>query len=261
MTSLQKFSRPISHNNSTTNNSVADSPTSSSSSTLTLGSQGTIIEEKPVTASLKVSDAEDIGDPKDLRDTVGHTVDGSVRDKKLVNVGENIIPGKDINSNIDSVNQTNQNSAFCDLKISSNEESKVLSNQNIRQGHVTSANAHSKSEANNLISNKHEDFQNRNYKCPEFTKEMVESKAFPGDIVRFDIEYLGKKSNTTVTWYFEDELIQEDPRHYIQETVKGSCSLIIKDICEDDDGEYSCKIQNEYGEDTCAAELIVYGAI
>ena len=93
----------------------------------------------------------------------------------------------------------------------------------------------------------------------EFTKEMVDSKAFPGDAVRFDVEFAAD-ANISVTWFFEDDAIAEDDHHNIQKSDKSS-SLIIKDVCEDDDGEYSCRISNVNGEETCTAELIVYGAL
>ena len=95
---------------------------------------------------------------------------------------------------------------------------------------------------------------------PHFVKEMVDSKAFPGDSVRFDVEFKGRPE-AEVTWYFEEDTVLESPRHVIQCLDSGTCSLIIKDVSEDDDGEYFCKIVNSLGEDTCSAELIVYGAI
>lgn len=98
-------------------------------------------------------------------------------------------------------------------------------------------------------------------KClPKFTKEMVDSKAFPGDVVRFDVEFTADK-NTEITWYFEDEILLEDEHHCIHNTGDGVCSLIIKDVCEDDDGDYLCKIVNNLGDECCSAELIVYGAL
>ena len=95
---------------------------------------------------------------------------------------------------------------------------------------------------------------------PHFVKEMIDSKAFPGDSVRFDVSFTGNPE-PDVTWYFEDEMVSESPRHAIQSSDSGTCSLIIKDVCEDDDGEYFCKIANNLDEETCSAELIVYGAI
>lgn len=37
----------------------------------------------------------------------------------------------------------------------------------------------------------------------------------------------------------------------------GNCSLIISDVCGDDDAKYTCKAVNSLGEATCTAELIV----
>lgn len=95
---------------------------------------------------------------------------------------------------------------------------------------------------------------------PHFIKEMVDSKAFPGDSVRFDVECTGHPQ-PEVLWYFEDDIISESPRHIIQSTNSGTRSLIIKDVNEEDDGEYFCKIVNSSDEEMCSAELIVYGAI
>ena len=113
-------------------------------------------------------------------------------------------------------------------------------------------------ELNQNHSRSHND--NHAQELPHFVKEMIDSKAFPGDSVRFDVEFTGNPE-PEVTWYFEEDLVSESPRHAIQSFENGTCSLIIKDVSEDDDGDYFCKIVNNLGQETCSAELIVYGAI
>lgn len=113
-------------------------------------------------------------------------------------------------------------------------------------------------DRNELHHSNHND--SRDSESPHFVKEMIDSKAFQGDSVRFDVEFKGNPG-PEVVWYFEDDLVSESPRHVIQSLDSGTCSLIIKDVNEDDDGEYICKIVNSTGEETCSAELIVYGAI
>ncbi|KAK6166183.1 hypothetical protein SNE40_022941 [Patella caerulea] len=92
---------------------------------------------------------------------------------------------------------------------------------------------------------------------PSFVKEMVDCEAFSGDVIRFDVVV---SKDTTIHWYYEDEKIIEDSRHIIDFGENGRCSLIIRQVTEDDEGEYTCAALNENGETTCSAELIVCGS-
>ena len=138
---------------------------------------------------------------------------------------------------------------------------KLKSSNEIQTGAVNNVETASSCEnhtRNELHHKGHNDIQAP--ESPHFVKEMIDSKAFPGDSVRFDVECAGDP-RPEVLWYFEEDIISESPRHKIQSTDSGTRSLIIKDVNEDDDGEYFCKIVNSLDEQMCSAELIVYGAI
>lgn len=92
----------------------------------------------------------------------------------------------------------------------------------------------------------------------EIIKDMVDCEAVKGDIVRFDIGVEGHPK-PRVKWMHGQNVLYEDSRHSFLHGQNGICSLIIRDICETDEGEYTCKVDNDLGEDMCSAELIVYG--
>ncbi|XP_063411106.1 myosin light chain kinase, smooth muscle-like isoform X4 [Mytilus trossulus] len=92
----------------------------------------------------------------------------------------------------------------------------------------------------------------------EIIKDMVDCEAVKGDVVRFDIAVEGHPT-PHVEWLHDSSVIKEDSRHSFIQSHNGLHSLIIRDICESDEGDYTCKVVNDNGEDTCSAELIVYG--
>ncbi|VDI05636.1 myosin-light-chain kinase [Mytilus galloprovincialis] len=92
----------------------------------------------------------------------------------------------------------------------------------------------------------------------EIIKDMVDCEAVKGDVVRFDIAVEGHPT-PHVEWLHDQSVIKEDSRHSFVASHNGLHSLIIRDICESDEGDYTCKVANDNGEDTCSAELIVYG--
>ncbi|CAG5119621.1 unnamed protein product, partial [Candidula unifasciata] len=92
---------------------------------------------------------------------------------------------------------------------------------------------------------------------PVFTKQMIRCKTYTGDVARFDVRISGEPL-PHVTWFFEDEEIISDTRHVLSlnENTR-SFSLIIRNVEEDDEGEYTCKAVNSLGESSCSAELVV----
>ena len=87
---------------------------------------------------------------------------------------------------------------------------------------------------------------------------MLDCTAFKGDAVRFDVTVTGQPPPRLV-WMVEEEEVEEDERHIVELGENGQCSLIVRQVTEDDEGEYSCKAVNSQGEATCFAELSVYG--
>lgn len=60
-----------------------------------------------------------------------------------------------------------------------------------------------------------------------------------------------------VVWFKDEQSIRESRHFQIDYDEDGNCSLIISDVCGDDDAKYTCKAVNSLGEATCTAELIV----
>ncbi|KAK3082773.1 hypothetical protein FSP39_005075 [Pinctada imbricata] len=116
----------------------------------------------------------------------------------------------------------------------------------------------------------------RTKRKPTFVKEMVDCEAFKGDVVRFDVKIScdtdvklmndqgGKISDDTdfrMEWYFEDQLIKQNHQHSFIYSLNenGECSLIIKNVNENNEGEYICLCKNKDQEIKCCAELSIYG--
>lgn len=93
---------------------------------------------------------------------------------------------------------------------------------------------------------------------PSFVKEMVDCSAFPGDVVRFDVRVTGQPA-PKLHWSLEEDEVEADARHIVELGENGLCSLIVRHVTEDDEGEYSCRAVNSQGEAMCSAELSVYG--
>lgn len=92
----------------------------------------------------------------------------------------------------------------------------------------------------------------------EITKDMLDVESMKGDVVRFDVTVDGSPC-PDVQWLHGPNIIKEDTTHSFIQGKNGICSLVIRDICKSDEGEYTCKVTNLSGEDSCSAELFVYG--
>lgn len=60
-----------------------------------------------------------------------------------------------------------------------------------------------------------------------------------------------------VVWYKDDQPIKETRHFQIDYEEDGHCSLVISEVCPDDDAKYTCKAVNSLGEASCTAELMV----
>ena len=240
---------------SSSSSSGHGSQSSSSSSLVSLGSQSTLIDAKsPVSKHSSYSLKEEHACDEDESPPTNQTQD----QVRLTNRNKDVVPSVD---NVFVPIQRTENVDYNSNNDSQNGNSFPALEKNIRSTRASKKSVNlvdSCQDCVNQQSINHSPSDNESH--PRFTKEMVDSTAFPGDIVRFDTEFSQPSSVVTVTWYYEDEEILEDHRHSVVKTSSGS-SLIIREICEDDDGEYSCKISNSCGETMCSAELVVYGAL
>ena len=57
-----------------------------------------------------------------------------------------------------------------------------------------------------------------------------------------------------VVWFKDDQSIRESRHFQTDYDEDGNCSLIISDVCGDDDAKYTCKAVNSLGEAACTAE-------
>ncbi|XP_045143443.1 myosin light chain kinase, smooth muscle isoform X2 [Echinops telfairi] len=91
---------------------------------------------------------------------------------------------------------------------------------------------------------------------PYFSKTIRDLEVVEGSAARFDCKIEGHP-DPEVVWFKDDQSIRESRHFQIDYDEDGNCSLIISDVCGEDDAKYTCKAVNSLGEATCTAELIV----
>lgn len=91
---------------------------------------------------------------------------------------------------------------------------------------------------------------------PKFMKTIVDCVVFEGDCARFDCAIEGVPE-PEVTWYLDDEEIEESDRFILDYDEGGHYSLIIRNAEENDEGDYVVIAKNKAGQVSCAAELLV----
>lgn len=184
-------------------------------------------------------------------------------------LGDNVPENKNLQSSTDQNDNKISNNSSEEISSSTVENAVKFENsknniEDIQQNHsslpretssitiqLTSSVSKSKTNGDILSSD------NKTAKLPVFTQKMVDCKAFAGDAVRFDVVVTGDPS-PEVSWLFEEDPISSDAKYSIEtNSSKGTKSLIIRSIEEDDEGEYSCKAYNSCGEVICSAELSV----
>uniref|UniRef100_A0A8C3MHV5 Uncharacterized protein n=1 Tax=Geospiza parvula TaxID=87175 RepID=A0A8C3MHV5_GEOPR len=93
---------------------------------------------------------------------------------------------------------------------------------------------------------------------PEFTLPLYNRTAYVGENVRFGVT-ITVHPEPRLTWYKSGQKIKpgDDDRKYTFESDKGLYQLVINNVTEEDDAEYSIVARNKYGEDSCKAKLTV----
>ena len=94
--------------------------------------------------------------------------------------------------------------------------------------------------------------------APHFLKEIIDCEVFEGDSARFDCKVAGDPE-PDIKWLQDGVEIEESKRFIFDYDDDGSCSLIIRRIQDEDEGEYCVKATNSKGEAYCSAELFVEG--
>ncbi|KAI4880663.1 hypothetical protein NFI96_013451 [Prochilodus magdalenae] len=92
--------------------------------------------------------------------------------------------------------------------------------------------------------------------APTFTLVIQDVEVVEGSAARFDCKIEGYP-DPEVVWYKDDQPIKETRHFQIDYEEDGHCSLVISEVCPDDDAKYTCKAVNSLGEASCTAELMV----
>uniref|UniRef100_A0A8C1CSL7 Myosin light chain kinase, smooth muscle n=2 Tax=Cyprinus carpio TaxID=7962 RepID=A0A8C1CSL7_CYPCA len=92
--------------------------------------------------------------------------------------------------------------------------------------------------------------------APSFSSVIQDVEVVEGSAARFDCKIEGYP-DPEVVWYKDDQPIKETRHFQIDYEEDGHCSLVISEVCPDDDAKYTCKAVNSLGETTCTAELMV----
>ncbi|TSK62570.1 Myosin light chain kinase, smooth muscle [Bagarius yarrelli] len=92
--------------------------------------------------------------------------------------------------------------------------------------------------------------ENHTPAAPSFSLVIQDVEVVEGSAARFDCKI-------EVVWYKDDQPIKETRHFQIDYEEDGHCSLVISEVCPDDDAKYTCKAVNSLGEASCTAELMV----
>lgn len=98
--------------------------------------------------------------------------------------------------------------------------------------------------------------ENRTPEAPTFSSVIQDVEVVEGSAARFDCKIEGYP-DPEIVWYKDDQPIKETRHFQIDYEEDGHCSLVISEVCPDDDAKYTCKAVNSLGEASCTAELLV----
>ncbi|RNA22004.1 titin-like [Brachionus plicatilis] len=94
------------------------------------------------------------------------------------------------------------------------------------------------------------------YKKPYFVKVPKNLEVTDGSTVRLDCLAFGRPT-PTLTWYFNDQQLAEDPTHKCLVNEEGVNSLLISPASFPDTGTYKCVARNKVGEASFTVDLKV----
>ncbi|CAH1803275.1 unnamed protein product, partial [Owenia fusiformis] len=94
--------------------------------------------------------------------------------------------------------------------------------------------------------------------APQFVKTLEDTHTTEGKPMRLECKVTGIP-RPNITWLLDDEELQDTTIYDIVYTEDCTCVLTIHESFPEDEGDYSCKAVNEYGEAITTAELTVTG--
>ena len=86
--------------------------------------------------------------------------------------------------------------------------------------------------------------------APVFVKELEDVAVTEGDAVTLEVVVSGEPK-CKLEWFMNGMDLTEGGRHSFVNHGEGRYSLVIRDVRDDDDGQYCCAAQNEAGRVTC----------
>ncbi|CAG4950620.1 unnamed protein product [Parnassius apollo] len=93
--------------------------------------------------------------------------------------------------------------------------------------------------------------------APQFTRRLQDVTAREGDVdVEFTVD-VNAYPEPKVQWYFGDVEITEKKSVYTRVDNGSTHKLILKEVSAELSGQYSCKVSNELGADSCQATFTV----
>lgn len=93
---------------------------------------------------------------------------------------------------------------------------------------------------------------------PRFVQQITPQRVMDGEKVQFTCVVSGKPT-PKVTWYHNNEVVQQAKDVLIMQDSEGVCSLAISEVFPENAGEYSCEVNNKVGKAICKSSLIVEG--
>ncbi|KAL3891486.1 hypothetical protein ACJMK2_003748 [Sinanodonta woodiana] len=93
------------------------------------------------------------------------------------------------------------------------------------------------------------------YQAPEFVKRLSgEETVDEGTTVKFECKVLGFPK-PTLTWYKNDDIIENDSKIQIEDRECGNYYITINDVTKRDEGTYKCRAANTEGSSTSTIYL------
>ncbi|XP_050346614.1 obscurin isoform X2 [Nymphalis io] len=94
-------------------------------------------------------------------------------------------------------------------------------------------------------------------RAPRFTRRLRDASAAEGDVdVEFTVD-VDAYPQPNVKWYLGDVEITEKKSVYTRLDNGSTHKLILKEVTAEMSGQYTCKVSNELGEDSCQATFTV----